>query len=94
MSEATPNKGITTVPCKECEKTPRYDFFGYCMDCADDNGISDVFPEETRLQNLTALDKRPFSQREKQKNLAKMIRLLQEKHDRGDKIDPILVGRK
>jgi hypothetical protein len=25
-----------TEPCKRCGKTPRYDYDGYCMDCADD----------------------------------------------------------
>jgi hypothetical protein len=25
-----------TEPCRRCGKTPRYDYDGYCMDCADD----------------------------------------------------------
>jgi len=29
-------KEWTNEPCKRCGKTPRYDYAGYCMDCADD----------------------------------------------------------
>jgi hypothetical protein len=25
----------TTAPCKRCGKTPRTDYDGYCLDCAD-----------------------------------------------------------
>jgi len=26
----------STEPCRRCGKTPRYDYDGYCMECADD----------------------------------------------------------
>jgi hypothetical protein len=31
---------IVTEPCKRCNKSPRYDFNGYCMDCADELGLT------------------------------------------------------
>ena len=30
-------------PCLKCGKTLRYDFNGFCMDCADELGISEFF---------------------------------------------------
>lgn len=35
-------KEWTKAPCQRCGKTPRYDYAGYCMDCADDLGIREV----------------------------------------------------
>jgi len=31
---------IITTPCKRCKKSPRFDFNGYCMDCADELGLT------------------------------------------------------
>ena len=59
-------------PCLGCGKTLRHDFYGYCMDCADEHGISDVFPPEVREKNLDALRERVLSDDEKRRNLAKM----------------------
>jgi len=87
-----PNKGITKVPCRECEKTPRHDYFGYCMDCADENGVSDLFAEEVRLQNLLLLEKRSLTPQEKENNVEEVRRIMEEKYERGDEIDPILLG--
>lgn len=42
---ARQNKGFqfNIAPCHTCAKTDRFDFGGFCMDCADDLGISELF---------------------------------------------------
>lgn len=63
---------MTKEPCKECGKTVRQDFYGYCMDCSDENGISDLFSEEEQQKNLHLLSQRPFTPAEKAANLKRM----------------------
>jgi hypothetical protein len=36
MMRRMPMKEWITEPCKRCGKTPRYDFDGCCMECAED----------------------------------------------------------
>ena len=36
MMHHMPKKEWITEPCRRCGKTPRYDYDGYCMDCAED----------------------------------------------------------
>lgn len=36
MMRRMPKKEWITEPCRRCGKTPRFDFEGYCMDCAED----------------------------------------------------------
>jgi len=36
MMRLMPKKEWITEPCRRCGKTPRYDYNGYCMDCAED----------------------------------------------------------
>src|SRR5215813_15488592 len=36
MMRLMPKKEWITEPCRRCGKTPRYDYDGYCMDCAED----------------------------------------------------------
>ena len=84
----------TDLPsCKECGKTTRHDFDGYCMDCADENGISDVFPENERQENLTILTQRRFTPEEKKENLKKMGVYLKQYGDEGKPVLPILVRK-
>jgi hypothetical protein len=56
---------VNWPPCKRCGKTLRYDYDGYCMDCADDLRMSELFDhgnqrdatradEEAEQQNLTS----------------------------------------
>lgn len=40
---AVMSKGVVIgIPCKGCGKTIRHDYDGYCMDCADEKGISEI----------------------------------------------------
>jgi hypothetical protein len=36
MMRRMAKKEWVTEPCRRCGKTPRFDYNGYCMDCADD----------------------------------------------------------
>lgn len=43
------------TPCRRCGKTPRADYYGFCMDCADELGISEVFhPSEMQIAKAQA----------------------------------------
>lgn len=87
------NDHVDLPPCNECGKTSRHDYFGYCLDCADENGISSVFPEPERLANFNILTSRQFSPTEKAENLEKMGRYLKERSDAGQPLVPILVSK-
>ena len=46
-------KAISNAPCRECSKAPRYDYDGYCMDCADARGLTELsYLEKARAQGL------------------------------------------
>ncbi len=48
---------IIGVPCKRCSKTVRADYWGVCMDCADDMGVSEVFEKgKDYKKNLEAFN--------------------------------------
>lgn len=34
------------IPCKKCGKTIRNDYWGLCMDCADELEISELFEKD------------------------------------------------
>ena len=38
--------GLDMPPCIGCGKTMRYDYAGFCMDCADSLGLSEIFLKE------------------------------------------------
>lgn len=76
---------MTKDPCKECGKTSRQDFYGYCMDCADENGISDLFSDEDIEKNLELLNNRLPTPAEKEANLKKMAENL-EKKNKGEEL--------
>lgn len=63
------------------------------MDCADENGISEVFPEEERQENLVALSKRRFTPAEKKENLTKMSLYIKKREENGQIVLPILLRR-
>lgn len=68
---------VTEEPCKHCGKSPRGDHFGYCLDCSDTFGISELFPDEERQKNLERLQRqRPPSAVEKLINLQRMKKYL------------------
>jgi len=48
---ARENKGLqlNTTPCPTCGKTDRFDLGGFCMDCADSLGISELFLKVRKL---------------------------------------------
>jgi len=39
-------------PCKRCLKTVRYDYNGYCMDCADELGLSELYDPQFKNNPL------------------------------------------
>jgi len=50
-----------TEPCRRCGKTPRYDFDGYCMDCAEDlalRGLYAPMPDRGSYETETEADPR------------------------------------
>ena len=70
---------MTRDPCRECGKTVRQDYFGYCMNCADENGVSDLFPEKKIQENLAKLSQQPYTSHEKKQNLKKIQKNLRDK---------------
>jgi len=54
---------IVQEPCKRCGKSPRYNYDGYCMDCADLLGVSELFTKgmtEEDKQRLIGLMKENY----------------------------------
>jgi hypothetical protein len=90
-----PNTTTTSFSYRlDCGKTMRHDFNGYCMDCADENGISDPFTEAERKKNLANVKRGPLSAEQKRANLRTMsTRLLQHLEIRAD-ISSILASTK
>jgi hypothetical protein len=43
----TPN--IVNTPCLKCKKHPRYDYNGYCLDCADELKISELATQAKKI---------------------------------------------
>lgn len=56
------SKGIiTNSPCRKCGKTLRQDYDGFCMDCADELGISEIFERGNKAKykkSLTVANKK------------------------------------
>lgn len=48
---ALKNTGVSDEPCRRCGKTPRMNYKGLCMDCADELGISELFPQSPEQYN-------------------------------------------
>jgi hypothetical protein len=60
---------MTKEPCLGCGKTVRADYSGYCMDCADLNGLSELYTQEERQKNLNRLQNGVLSDVEQEGNL-------------------------
>lgn len=70
---------MTKDPCLGCGKTVRQDYYGYCMDCADANGVSDLYTEEEQQQNLRRLQDSVLSDIEQEENLRNLPKRLHRK---------------
>lgn len=64
------------------------------MDCADENGISEVFPLTERYANLDILAQRRFTPDEKKLHLEKMGVYVSERQKDNGVVWPILVREK
>ena len=78
-------------PCKECGKTIRHNFNDYCMDCADENGVSNLFTEQEREKNQKVLNERRLTPEEKRANIKIMGLHLEQCSKDGGSVLPILV---
>jgi len=73
------NDGLVYTPCKKCGKSPRVDYKGYCMDCADELGISELFQKENKERIMELLTK--IKNNENNPNLQKLLGFSKEKFD-------------